>query len=151
MQKREKEHTGCPVGKSIILPFTATTGPIRINISRMHHSQKEADWIGNFKKENEISIEIHGSAIKFCKIAEGISDLYPKFSLIHEWDIAAGQIIIEESGGRIIETLTGKPPVYNKEDYHQPPFIAFGKRVKEWGEGTGLRAQGSGKEKRDER
>jgi 3'(2'), 5'-bisphosphate nucleotidase len=123
----------------IILPFTATTGPIRINISRMHHSQKEAEWIENFKKENEISIEIHGSAIKFCKIAEGISDLYPKFSLIYEWDIAAGQIIIEESGGRIIETLTGKPPVYNKEDYRQPPFIAFGKSVKEWGEGTGLR------------
>jgi 3'(2'), 5'-bisphosphate nucleotidase len=120
-------------GKMAFLPLTDPTGPYRVNISRNHHSRSEADWIDKFKTENEITIEIHGSAVKFCKIAEGRSDLYPKFSLIHEWDIAAGHIIIEESGGRIIEPHTGKPPVYNKEDYHQPPFIAFGKRVKEWG------------------
>ena len=55
-----------------------------------------------------VVIAIHGSAIKFCKIAEGISDVYPKFSRIHEWDIAAGHLIIEESGGRIIETESRK-------------------------------------------
>jgi 3'(2'), 5'-bisphosphate nucleotidase len=134
-------------GKGTILPFTGTTGPFRVNISRTHHSKKEAAWIDNFSKENEIVIEIHGSAVKFCKIAEGRSDLYPKFSLIHEWDIAAGHLIIEESGGRVIEPHTGKPPVYNKEDYRQPPFVAFGPRVTDWEkwiEGTGLTAHDAG-------
>lgn len=114
------------------LPLTTTTGPYRVNISRTHHTRKEAEWIDNFRKTNEVKIEIYGSAIKFCRIAEGYSDIYPKFSLIHEWDIAAGHLIIEEAGGRIIEPLTGAAPVYNKKDYHQPPFIAFGERVKDW-------------------
>jgi 3'(2'), 5'-bisphosphate nucleotidase len=114
------------------LPLTLQTGPYRLNVSRTHHSSKEELWINEFKKENEIRREIIGSAIKFCRIAEGLTDLYPKFSLIHEWDIAAGQVIIEEAGGRIIEPATGKPPVFNKEDYHQPPFVAFGARVRDW-------------------
>jgi 3'(2'), 5'-bisphosphate nucleotidase len=114
------------------MPLIQSEGPYRVNISRTHHTITEEEWISNFMKENEIKIEIYGSAIKFCKIAEGYSDLYPKLSLIHEWDIAAGHLIIEESGGRIIEPHSGRPPLYNKEDYHQPPFIAFGQRVKDW-------------------
>jgi 3'(2'), 5'-bisphosphate nucleotidase len=119
-------------GKKIRLPFLTPSGTYRINISRNHHSEKEASWIENFSKQNDTIIAVHGSAIKFCKIAEGISDIYPKFSLIHEWDIAAGQLIIEESGGRIIEPKTLKSPVYNKKEYFQPPFIAFGARVRNW-------------------
>ena len=115
-------------GEKQRLPFTETTGPYRINISRSHHSAAEKSWIENFMKKHPAVTEITGSAIKFCRIAGGSSDIYPKFSLIHEWDIAAGDLIIGESGGKLIETGTGKPPLYNKEDYHQPPFIAFGRR-----------------------
>jgi len=116
-------------GEQTRLPIVNRTGTYRINISRSHHSDKEAAWIERFSIGIEIETEITGSAIKFCKIAEGVSDIYPKFSLIHEWDIAAGHLILEESGGGIIETETCKPPVYNKEDYHQQPFIAFGARI----------------------
>jgi len=111
------------------LPLVQDSGPFRINISRSHHSGREAAWIENFSRGRETTTEITGSAIKFCRIAEGVSDIYPKFSLIHEWDIAAGQLIIEESGGGLIETATGKAPVFNKEDYHQSPFVAFGARI----------------------
>ena len=119
-------------GKKTRLPFLTPSGAYRINISRSHHSEKEAAWIRKFSIQNETVIAIYGSAVKFCKIAEGICDIYPKFSLIHEWDIAAGHLIIEESGGVLIETQTFKPPVYNKKEYFQPPFIAFGKRIKNW-------------------
>jgi 3'(2'), 5'-bisphosphate nucleotidase len=119
-------------GKKIKIPFLSPSGAYRINISRSNHSEKEEAWIRNFSTQHDTVISIHGSAIKFCKIAEGISDIYPKFGLINEWDIAAGHLIIEESGGRIIETQTRKPPVYNKKEYFQPPFIAFGARVKDW-------------------
>ncbi|HVN58095.1 MAG TPA: 3'(2'),5'-bisphosphate nucleotidase CysQ [Bacteroidales bacterium] len=119
-------------GNRVRLPLAKGEGPFSINISRTHHSKNEEEWIVRFMQDNEAVTHITGSAIKFSRIAEGSSDLYPKFSLIHEWDIAAGQIIIEEAGGRIIEPATGKPPVFNKEDYHQPPFVAFGPRVKDW-------------------
>jgi 3'(2'), 5'-bisphosphate nucleotidase len=118
------------IGKDtrIPLPLIAPSGPFRINISRTHHTPPEASWISRFRKDHNAIIEIHGSAVKFCRIAEGISDIYPKFSLIHEWDIAAGHLIIEESGGEIIEPATRKAPIYNKPSYYQPSFIAFGKR-----------------------
>jgi 3'(2'), 5'-bisphosphate nucleotidase len=119
-------------GKKVKLPFLTPSGAYRINISRTHHSLKEAEWIVKFRKQHDAVISIQGSAVKFCKIAEGISDIYPKFSLIHEWDIAAGHLIIVEAGGVLIETATLKPPVYNKKEYFQPPFIAFGARVKNW-------------------
>lgn len=114
------------------MPFLTPSGTYRINVSRTHHLPHEEEWIEKFRKDHDCTLAIYGSAIKFCKIAEGISDIYPKFSLIHEWDIAAGHLIIEESGGKIIETGTLNPPVYNKEDYNQAPFIAFGKRIKSW-------------------
>lgn len=118
-------------GKKTKLPVTDPYGPVKVNISRTHHSQAEESWIRNLEKRFKLERVIYGSAIKFCRIAEGYADIYPKFSLIHEWDIAAGHIIIEEAGGEIIETATLCPPVYNKPDYHQPPFIASGTRGKE--------------------
>lgn len=119
-------------GKKVKVPFLTPSGAYRINISRSHYSEKEAEWIENFKKQHDAIIAVQGCAIKFCKIAEGISDIYPKFNAVHEWDIAAGHLIIEEAGGVVIETATLKPPVYNKRDYFQSPFIAFGARVRSW-------------------
>lgn len=117
-------------GKEIPLPFFTPSWAYRITISRSHHIESEAIWIENLKKQHEAVVAIQGSAIKFCRIAEGISDIYPKFGLINEWDIAAGHLIIEESGGNIIETQSQGHPVYNKKSYLQPPFIAFGARMK---------------------
>jgi 3'(2'), 5'-bisphosphate nucleotidase len=119
-------------GKKIQLPFFTPSWAFRITVSRSHHIESEASWIENLKKEHDVVIAVQGSAIKFCRIAEGISDIYPKFGLIHEWDIAAGHLIIEESGGKVIETKTLRPPVYNKKEFFQAPFIAFGARVKNW-------------------
>ena len=119
-------------GRNIPLPLFTPSWAYRITVSRSHHNQMEAAWIDNLKKEHEAVIAVQGSAIKFCRIAEGISDIYPKFGLIHEWDIAAGHLIVEESGGKVIETKTLKPPCYNKKEYFQPPFIALGSRVKNW-------------------
>jgi 3'(2'), 5'-bisphosphate nucleotidase len=118
--------------KKIPLPLFTPSWAYRITVSRSHHNEKEALWIENLKKEHEAVTTTQGSAIKFCRIAEGISDLYPKFGKTNEWDIAAGHLIVEESGGRVIETLTLSAPVYNKNNYFQPPFIAFGRRIKNW-------------------
>ena len=65
-----------------------------------------------------------GSSLKFCKIAEGIADLYPRFKPTSEWDIAAGHIILIEAGGKL-ETIYKQEVLYNlKENVINPHFIA---------------------------
>lgn len=121
-------------GRKTLLPFKKTSGPLVINISNSHHIQKEAEWIDTVRKRSEVSVSSYGSALKFCRIAEGSTDLYPKFGPIHEWDVAGGHLLMEEAGGGIIETDSGQPPIYNKADFHQPPFIAFSHRINDWKE-----------------
>jgi len=65
------------------------------------------------------------SSIKFCQIAEGAADIYPRFGRTMEWDTAAGHAILLAAGGRV-ETVDGKPLGYGKPTYENPSFIAFG-------------------------
>ena len=70
-----------------------------------------------------------GSALKFVSIATGEADYYPRMIHIMEWDTAAGQIIIEEAGGSLVDSNTGLPLMYNKSTMVNPTFIAAGKIV----------------------
>ncbi len=70
-----------------------------------------------------------GSSLKFCLLAEGEAHLYPRYGHIMEWDTAAGQAIVEASGGSVL-TLPGMEPMfYNREDLRNPHFIAIGAGV----------------------
>jgi len=67
-----------------------------------------------------------GSSLKFCLIAEGVADIYPRFGPTSEWDIAAGHIIVNEAGGRV-NTFENIEINYNKkEDLLNPQFYAIG-------------------------
>ena len=65
-----------------------------------------------------------GSSLKFFDLANGIADVYPRFAPTMEWDIAAGQAIIEALGGEVANALDGTRLQYNKEDLTNPFFIA---------------------------
>lgn len=66
------------------------------------------------------------SSLKFCRIAEGEGDLYPRFGNTSEWDTAAAQCVLRAAGGRIVD-LSGKALQYNaKPSLTNPPFIAVG-------------------------
>ena len=69
---------------------------------------------------------IAGSSLKFCRIAEGVADLYPRFGTTMEWDTAAGQAVLEAAGGRV-ETVDGAPLGYGKPGFKNPHFIAYGR------------------------
>lgn len=112
------------------LPYKKREGPVLIIISRSHFNKKEEAWIKDFTAKNPSETKIQGSAVKFCRIAEGSADLYLKFGLINEWDVAAGDLIISEAGGEMTELASGSSPVYNKSDYIQPHFISYGPRLK---------------------
>jgi 3'(2'), 5'-bisphosphate nucleotidase len=62
--------------------------------------------------------------VKFGRVAEGSAPLYPCFHRTSEWDTAAGQVLVEEAGGRMM-AMDGAEIRYNKPDLENPPFIAF--------------------------
>lgn len=67
-----------------------------------------------------------GSALKFCKVAEGAADFYPRLGPTSEWDTAAGQAIVEAAGGGVFD-LHGEPLSYNRRDtLLNPHFVAIG-------------------------
>jgi 3'(2'), 5'-bisphosphate nucleotidase len=70
---------------------------------------------------------IGGSAAKFCFVAEGSADLYPRFGPTMEWDTAAGQAIVEAAGGGVA-TFDGQPLRYAKPGFRNPEFLASGKK-----------------------
>lgn len=65
------------------------------------------------------------SSLKFCAVAEGRADIYPRFGRTMEWDTAAGQAILEAAGGRVT-TPEGTPFTYNKPDFANGFFVAYG-------------------------
>jgi 3'(2'), 5'-bisphosphate nucleotidase len=67
-----------------------------------------------------------GSSLKFCLLANGKADLYPRFGRTMEWDTAAGHAVLLAAGGRV-ETVDGKALGYGKPGFDNPAFIAFGK------------------------
>lgn len=71
------------------------------------------------------TLEVLGSSLKFCRIAEGAADLYPRHGGTMEWDTAAGQAVLEAAGGRVL-TLAGEPLRYGKPGFVNPGFVARG-------------------------
>ncbi len=89
--------------------------------SNFHSTQETKDFYAN----NKITeIKRYGSALKFCKIAEGEIDVYARLNGTMEWDTAAGQIILNEAGGKIIDLETKKQIVYNREEQRNNYFVA---------------------------
>jgi 3'(2'), 5'-bisphosphate nucleotidase len=70
-----------------------------------------------------------GSSLKFCLIAEGNADIYPRFGPTNEWDTAAGQGVLEAAGGEVV-TIDGRPLRYGKPGFGNPHFIARSKAAR---------------------
>ncbi|PIQ95660.1 MAG: 3'(2'),5'-bisphosphate nucleotidase CysQ [Nitrospinae bacterium CG11_big_fil_rev_8_21_14_0_20_56_8] len=69
---------------------------------------------------------VMGSAIRYPRLAEGVIDIHPGLGESWEWDTAAGQIMVTETGGRVMDLGTGTEPVYNKPHLRNSRFIATG-------------------------
>ena len=73
-----------------------------------------------------------GSSLKFCVVAEGAADIYPRLGPTSEWDTAAAQAVVEQAGGKVV-TLDGKPMKYNaKADILNPHFMVIGSADRNW-------------------
>lgn len=98
--------------------------------SRSHGSQEAIAWLGRFPDVSYVSA---GSSLKFCLVAEGSADIYPRFGRTMEWDTAAGDAVLRAAGG-LVTTCDGHPLTYNKRvqandaPFTNPHFLAFGDR-----------------------
>jgi 3'(2'), 5'-bisphosphate nucleotidase len=70
---------------------------------------------------------VAGSSLKFCRLAEGAADLYPRLGPTMEWDTAAGHAILDAAGGSVT-TIDGAPLLYGKPGFRNPHFMARGRR-----------------------
>ncbi len=94
-------------------------------ISRSHLDAETKAWI----ERNRIAERRPaGSSLKFCLVAEGEADVYPRFGPSMEWDIAAGHAVLTAAGGAVLD-LDGRPMRYGKPDFRNGSFIAWGKRA----------------------
>jgi len=92
--------------------------------SRSHMSQETLDFVENLKSLGKnVSIVSKGSSLKFCLVAEGNADVYPRFAPTMEWDTAAGQAICNAVGVEVISEATKEPLLYNKENLLNPWFV----------------------------
>lgn len=94
---------------------------IRVVCSRSHINRATQEFIDKYNNPQAVS---KGSSLKFLLIASGQAEVYPRLGPTMEWDTGAAQIILEESGGEVLQYDTMQPLTYNKKELLNPYFIA---------------------------
>ncbi len=128
---------------SLLEPIAQAAGAIRVGISRSHYPPEIQASLDRLGPVSKIAL---GSSLKFLAIAERLLDVYPRLkSSSSEWDIAAGQCIVEQAGGALLG-LDGQPLRYNQHDgLLVPAFIACADPNIDWLSKLGWRIQESAK------
>ncbi len=102
---------------------------ITIAGSRSHGNQRLRTFIESLNNPEVLSV---GSSLKFCLVAEGKADIYPRFGPTSEWDSAAAQCVVEEAGGKVVD-LEFKRLCYNtKESLLNPQFLVIADSEFDW-------------------
>lgn len=98
---------------------------VRVVASKSHNTPETDEFIGRYPGAERVSV---GSSLKFCLVADGSADLYPRFGRTMEWDTAAGDAVLRAAGGKTV-TLQGEALAYGKRnqsddaDFANPHFI----------------------------
>lgn len=109
------------------MPIRARIPPaegLTVVASRLHGDTARLDA---FLRGRSVAHTLNfGSSLKFCRLAEGVADLYPRFGRTMEWDTAAPQAVLEAAGGKVC-TIDGAPLRYGKPGWENPHFICTGR------------------------
>ena len=106
----------------------ATQSPARIVGSRSHRGASLDAFLAGIEDYEMLPM---GSSLKFCVVAEGGADLYPRLGPTSEWDTAAAQAVVEQAGGKVV-TLDGKPMKYNTKEDILNPYFFIGAADRDW-------------------
>ncbi|WP_163538621.1 3'(2'),5'-bisphosphate nucleotidase CysQ [Gracilibacillus sp. YIM 98692] len=109
------------IEKSICLPEKNNRTKMRVVASRSYLSPETKAFMNRFEKEVEVVSS--GSSLKFCLVAEGQADYYPRYAPTMEWDTGAGQAIVEAAGGKVTKHSNGQRFRYNRENMKNEWFL----------------------------
>ncbi len=111
------------IGKTHAISVSAPdNGALMVVASKSHRDQATDDYIGKYSVKDMKSA---GSSLKFCLVATGEADLYPRVGRTMEWDTAAGHAVLSGAGGRVVRFDDHTPLKYGKEGFANPFFIAY--------------------------
>jgi 3'(2'), 5'-bisphosphate nucleotidase len=97
---------------------------LRIMVSRSHLEERTKGFIARFPQAALVQC---GSSVKFCRLAEGVADLYARLAPTHDWDIAAGHAVLAAAGGKVAAP-DRSPLAYGSKELLIPAFLAWGDR-----------------------
>lgn len=118
---------------------TPASAPLRVAASRSHRDGRTEAFLARMAASVAGQVEPIGlgSSLKFCRVAEGGLDVYPRFGPTSEWDTAAAQCVLERAGGAVLDPL-GRPFRYNQRDtVLNGDFVAIGDTSLPWREWLG--------------
>jgi 3'(2'), 5'-bisphosphate nucleotidase len=97
---------------------------VQVVASRSHLTKEVEDFVSELQTAGkQVDYISAGSSLKFCLVAEGKADVYPRFGPTMEWDTAAAHAVAAGAGRKVIQPGTGEPLLYNKENLLNPWFI----------------------------
>ncbi|MCF6297582.1 MAG: 3'(2'),5'-bisphosphate nucleotidase CysQ [Flavobacteriaceae bacterium] len=112
------------LNNNTIQPNKINKNKIVVVGSRSHMNEATQEFVDSLQHDfDEVIIVSKGSSLKFCLVAEGKADIYPRFAPTMEWDTAAGQAICEAVGLKVISKETENTLLYNKENLLNPWFL----------------------------
>ncbi|MCL6285169.1 3'(2'),5'-bisphosphate nucleotidase CysQ [Ruegeria sp. 2012CJ41-6] len=100
----------------------ADNSALMVVASKSHRDQATDDYINKYSVKDSKSA---GSSLKFCLVATGEADIYPRVGRTMEWDTAAGHAVLAGAGGKVVRFDTHEPLAYGKDGYANPFFIAY--------------------------
>tara|TARA_B100000959_G_scaffold161985_1_gene169604 strand:+ start:3096 stop:3908 length:813 start_codon:yes stop_codon:yes gene_type:complete len=116
-----------------ISPIRQSNKECYVTLSKSHKSQEDEIFIGKCKEIFEAVHEIPaGSSLKLCRVAEGKANIYSRLGPTFQWDIAAGQAVVESAGG-VVKSLSGTPLTYKFDpELRNPKFYCSGDDTYPW-------------------
>ena len=123
--RRDQDGQASPIKVRTLLPGK----PVKVVASRSHRGELLDGYLAKLGPHETVS---RGSSLKFCLVAEGNADVYPRLGPTSEWDTGAGHAVLLAAGGEVV-SVEGGPLSYNaKESLLNPHFIAYGDDSRDW-------------------
>ncbi|HWZ63773.1 MAG TPA: 3'(2'),5'-bisphosphate nucleotidase CysQ [Steroidobacteraceae bacterium] len=122
-------YTGAGAGRQMLHVAARSAEPVRVVGSRSHRGDSLEQFLARLGPHQMKPV---GSSLKFCLVAEGAADVYPRLGPTREWDTAAAHAVVTAAGGAVVQ-LDGRPLEYNtRDELLNPFFVAYGDTQRDW-------------------
>ena len=116
------------IGETNVLTVSvADNSALTVVASKSHRDQATEDYISRYQIKDMTGA---GSSLKFCLVASGEADFYPRLGRTMEWDTAAGHAVVLGAGGQVLDFDTQLPLMYGKNRFENPFFVVMSPKVK---------------------